>query len=174
MQLVAVAAMTRDRLIAKDGEVPWNHPADVAQYKRRVADSPVVLGRTTFEDMYPEPPGSRQIVLSRSLDGHESPTVTVVGDVEAALEAAAATGADRVYVLGGGQVYDAFLPHYDEMVLTVVADVVDADGDVTVFPDWDRDEWRRTRVDDAAEGFRIEFWARARTDAEAEADADEE
>jgi len=157
--LIAVAAMTEDRIIANESGVPWTHPADVRQYKRRVADSPVVVGRRTYEEMRPDPPGRRQIVLSRSAPTYPGETVTVADGVETAL--AAADGADTVYVIGGGQVYESLLPYYDEMVLTVVDDEIEATPGTIRFPAWDRSAWTRTRTDDSVDGFRIEFWSRA-------------
>jgi len=160
VKLIAVAAMTEDRIIADDAGVPWDHPEDVRQYKRRVADAPVVVGRTTYEGMRPDPPGRRQIVLSRSSPTYPEETVTVVDGVEAALDTAAATGAETVYVIGGGQVYEAFLPHYDELILTVVEDAVDTTAGARFFPAWDRSAWTLTHTDDSFDGFRIEFWER--------------
>lgn len=158
MTLVAVAAMTEDRIIADDSGVPWDHPEDVRRYKRRVADDTVIVGRTTYEEMRPDPPGQRQIVLSRSVSDYPEETATVVGGVDAALAAADESG--TTYIIGGGQVYEAFLPHYDEMVLTVVTDDVAATPRARSFPAWDRSAWTRTRTDDATDGFRIEFWTR--------------
>lgn len=161
MDLVAVAAMTQDRIIAKDGELPWDHPADVEQYKRRVSNAPVVVGRKTFEDMYPDPPGARQIVLTRSGTDADLASTTVVGDVPGALEVARDFGTDRTYVVGGGQVYVLFYPHYDEMVLTVVKDVVEATGaEITRFPEWDRSKWVRYDRDESYSGLHIDFWRR--------------
>lgn len=159
MNLIAVAAMTEDRLVAHEAGVPWHHPEDVRQYKRRVADAPVIVGRTTYEGMRPDPPGRRQVVLSRSVSAYPEATASVVDGVEAAIETATATGAETTYVIGGAEVYEAFLPHYDRMVLTIVADEVDPTSGARFFPAWDRSAWTRTRTDDA-EGFRIEHWVR--------------
>ncbi|AZH26049.1 dihydrofolate reductase [Haloplanus aerogenes] len=158
MTLIAVAAMTEDRIVADASGVPWDHPEDVRQYKRRVADAPVIVGRTTYEGMRPDPPGRRQIVLSRSAPTYPEATATVVDGVEAAL--AAVDEGETVYVIGGGQVYEAFLPHYDTMVLTVVEDEIEPTAEMRFFPAWDRSAWTLTRTDDSYDGFRIEFWER--------------
>jgi len=69
VQLVSVAALAENRAIGRDGEVPWPHiEADVRQYRERVAGSPVILGRRTFDSMRDHLPGSRQIVVSRSVE----------------------------------------------------------------------------------------------------------
>ena len=98
MRLVSVAALAENRVIGRDGEVPWPHiEADVRQYRERVAGSPVILGRRTFDSMRDDLPGSRQIVVSRSVDAVDVPTAVVANGVEEALSLArdlAASAAD--------------------------------------------------------------------------------
>lgn len=102
---------------------------------------PVIVGRRTFEaiaDRLGGPlPGRTNIVLSRG-DPALPEGVVLAGSVEAALEAAEATGAATAFVAGGGSVYAQFLPLADRLVLTEV-DAAPA-GD-TRFPEWDRDAW---------------------------------
>ena len=89
MRLVSVAALAENRVIGRDGEVPWPHiEADVRQYRERVADSPVILGRRTFDSMRDDLPGSRQVVVSRSVDAVDVPTAVVANGVEEALDLA--------------------------------------------------------------------------------------
>ena len=52
MELISVAAIAGNRVLGKDGELPWpSIPADKRQYRERIADWPVVLGRRTFDSM---------------------------------------------------------------------------------------------------------------------------
>ncbi|TKX77393.1 dihydrofolate reductase [Halorubrum sp. SD626R] len=89
MQLASVAALAENRVIGREGEVPWPHiEADVRQYRERVADAPVILGRRTFDSMRDDLPGSRQIVVSRSVDSVDVPTAVVASGVEEAVELA--------------------------------------------------------------------------------------
>ena len=163
MELVAVVAMTEDRIIATEDDVPWDYPADVAQYKNRVAEHPVILGRTTYESMLPEPPGRRHIVLSRSLESVDSETATIARSPADALATAAEMDAETVYVLGGGEIYEAFLPEYDRMVISVVEYPIDHEScrRLVRFPEWDDAAWRKVSVDDSYDGFRIDFWESA-------------
>ena len=163
MQLVTVAALAENRTIGVDGEVPWSHiEADVRQYRERVAGSPVILGRRTFDSMRDDLPGARQIVVSRSVDSVDVPTAVVADGVDAALELATGiveTGAfpdDAVYVLGGGAIYDLFQPHVDRMALSHVHGAYDGD---TLFPAWDDDEWTvETEIEH--DRFTLREWAR--------------
>ncbi|WP_096393951.1 dihydrofolate reductase [Halorubrum trapanicum] len=89
MRLVSVAALAENRVIGNEGEVPWPHiEADVRQYRERVAGSPVILGRRTFDSMRDDLPGSRQIVVSRSVEAVDAPTAVVANDVETAIDLA--------------------------------------------------------------------------------------
>ncbi|WP_281194513.1 dihydrofolate reductase [Halorubrum sp. F4] len=161
MRLVSVAALAENGVIGNDGEVPWPHiEADVRQYRERVAGSPVILGRRTFDSMRDDLPGSRQIVVSRSVDAVDVPTAVVAGDVEAALdrarEAATEDGVETVYVLGGGAIYELFQPHVDEMALSHVDGVYEGD---TRYPAWDETEWEVIEETDH-ERFTLREWRR--------------
>jgi len=66
MELVSVAAVADNRTIGLNGEIPWESiPEDKEQYRSRIADDPVILGRRTFESMRKDLPGRAQVVLSR-------------------------------------------------------------------------------------------------------------
>ena len=159
MQLVSVAALAENRAIGRDGEVPWPHiEADVRQYRERVAGSPVILGRRTFDSMRDDLPGSRQIVVSRSVDSVDVPTAVVADGVDAAIERAAeiAGGDDSVYVLGGETIYELFQPHLDRMFLSHVAESYEGD---TFYPAWDPDEWT-VAAETAFDRFTLREWVR--------------
>ena len=172
MQLVSVAALAENRAIGRNGEVPWPHiEADVRQYRDRVAGSPVILGRRTFDSMRDDLPGSRQIVVSRSVDAVDVPTAVVADGVDAAIaraeEIAGEAGADDdegetrgdapVYVLGGGAIYELFQPHLDRMVLSHVTGSYEGD---TFYPAWDPDEWS-VAAETAYDRFTLREWVRS-------------
>lgn len=157
MQLVAVAAIAENGVIGQDGEVPWTLPEDRRQYRARVADSPVILGRKTFEMMRDDLPGGTQVVLTSQDRTYEESTVTVVHGVEEAIEYLDDQDVETVYVLGGATVYEAFLPHLDELFLSRVP--ARPDGDAT-FPDFDRGEWTLVE-EEPYDQFTLEHWRHA-------------
>jgi dihydrofolate reductase len=162
MEIVAVVAMTEDRIIATEDGVPWDYPEDIKQYKERVSGSPVIVGRATYQAMRPDLPGASQIVLSRSLDSIDSPTAVVAESVTDAVTVATNIGDDTTYVIGGGEIYHSLLEEYDRMAITIVENTVDpaAYDYVVYFPNWNKDQWALTATDDSFAGFRIEFWER--------------
>lgn len=115
---------------------------------------PVILGRVAFEDVLDHLggalPGRTNIVISGS-DPAVPAGVVVVDGIDAAIDAARATGDDRAFVAGGATVYEQFLPRADRMILTELHEA--HEGDVT-FPEFDDTEWRE-RDRDARDRFDI-------------------
>ncbi|TKR26155.1 dihydrofolate reductase [Natronomonas salsuginis] len=164
MQLVSVAAVAENSVIGADGELPWDSiPADKEQYRARVADSPVTLGRRTFESMLDDLPGRAQVVLSRTKREYDVETAHHAGSVEAALELgtelAASLGTETVYVLGGGRIYELFQPRVDRMLLSRVPGEYDGDA---YYPNFAPNEWLLERETEH-EGFTLEEWRHAST-----------
>jgi dihydrofolate reductase len=156
MELVSVAAVADNGVIGDGDEVPWHLPEDVAQYRERVADSPVILGRRTFE-MFEDLPGAAQIVVSRTERDWDSASVFHASGVDEAVAVTESLGADRAYVIGGSAVYELFQPHVDRMVLTRVPGEYDGDS---YFPEWDEADWRLVE-ETPYENFTVETWERA-------------
>ncbi|WP_459825523.1 dihydrofolate reductase [Halorubrum luteum] len=158
MQLVSVAALAENRVIGDDGDVPWPPiPEDIAQYRERVTDAPVILGRRTFEAMRGDLPGARQIVVSRSVDSVPEPTAVVVSDADSALAEAQRLAPDgAVYVLGGGAIYELFLPHLDRMILSHVDGSYEGD---TRYPAFDESRWTVAETT-SYDRFTLQEWVR--------------
>jgi dihydrofolate reductase len=155
MKLISVAAVADNGVIGRDDEVPWHLPEDKKQYRERVADSPTVFGRRTYE-MFDEPPGSGYLVLSRTEREYDDDNAYHAGSVEEAVEVAESLGADRAYVLGGAGIHELFQPHLDGMVLTRVPGEYEGD---TFYPEWNEDDWRLVEREEY-EAFTVETWER--------------
>lgn len=160
MELSTVAAVAENGVIGRDGELPWpSLPADKRQYRERIADWPVILGRVTFDSMRDDLPGTAQIVLSRSEPEYELESAHHVAGVDNAVATIENLGADRAYVIGGAGIYDLFQPVVDRMVLSRIPGEYDGDA---YFPEWNPDEWNRgdqVSYDD----FTLEEWIREST-----------
>ncbi|CAG9428047.1 type 3 dihydrofolate reductase [Providencia alcalifaciens] len=137
MNISLIAAMAFDQVIGMENAMPWNLSGDLAWFKRQTLNKPVIMGRVTYESLGRPLPQRVNIVLS-SQAGTETGVIWVKS-VEEALEAAKAVeGADEIMVIGGGKVYQQFLPMANKLYLTHVdAEVI---GD-THFPAYEPDEW---------------------------------
>jgi dihydrofolate reductase len=158
VELISVAAVAENGVIGRGRELPWpSIPADKQQYRDRIADWPVVLGRRTFESMRSDLPGRTQIVLSRSEQEFDIESAVHAPGVEEAIAAVADLDASRAYVIGGGAIYELFQPHIDRMMLSRVHGEYDGD---TYFPDWREGDW--TLVDSTEyDRFKLEEWVRS-------------
>lgn len=138
MQISLVAAMAADRVIGKDGQMPWHLPEELQHFKAITLGKPVIMGRRTFESIGRPLPGRHNIVISRQkLELPEG--VSLVSSPEEAL--AVAAKADEVMIIGGGEIYRQFMPYASRMYLTMIA--LEVDGD-TRFPAYEPDEWTMT------------------------------
>jgi dihydrofolate reductase len=139
MQTIIIAAVTVDRVIGNDGHMPWHYPADMRHFERTTTGHTCVMGRRTYESFPRRPLRNRtNIVLTRSVEYDVAAGVVVMDGMEAALNFAAASGALKLFVLGGARIYQEALPHVDEMILTHIP--VRVEGD-TYFPDWDEQQF---------------------------------
>ena len=67
----AVAAMSSNRVIGKNGELPWHFSEDLKFFKKLTLNSTVVMGRKTFESIGKPLPQRKNIVLSTSMQHHD-------------------------------------------------------------------------------------------------------
>ena len=136
--LVLIAAVARNGTIGDGAGLLWHLPEDQRYLRAQTMGHPVIMGRKTWDslpDKFRPLPGRRNIVVTRQPDWAASGAEAVRGLDEAI---AAAAPAERVFVIGGAQLYAAALPQASELLLTEI----DADfaGDIT-FPAWDRERF---------------------------------
>jgi dihydrofolate reductase len=127
-RLIAVVAMTADRIIGRNGTLPWHLPEDLAFFKRTTSGHSIVMGRKTYESIGKPLPKRRNIVLTRDR-AWQAPGVEVIHS-PAELFALPDLG-ETVFLIGGAEVYAAFLDLTDEMLVSHVFE--DHEGD-TRFP----------------------------------------
>jgi dihydrofolate reductase len=117
-------AQARDGVIGAGGGLPWHLPEDLKLFRERTTGSTVVMGRRTWESL-PERfrplPGRTNVVLT-SDSGWSADGALRAGSVTEVLDRR-----EPLWVIGGGAVYAAFLPHADRLVVTDVDVRVDGD-----------------------------------------------
>jgi len=144
MTISMIVAMSENRVIGADGDLPWHLPADLKYFKATTLGKPIIMGRKTFDSIGRPLPGRKNIVITRNGDWcHDG--VEVAATIEAAIAAASAVGetdaadqAGEIMVTGGAQVYTQAMELVDRMYITEVATVVKGD---TYFPDFNADDW---------------------------------
>lgn len=136
MKIALIAAMTRQRVIGRDNQMPWHLPADLKHFKQLTLHKPVIMGRKTYESMGHALPKRRNFVLS--LNPHyqlaDAEVYASLEDIFAALH-----GEPEVMIIGGQTLFDKALVLADTLYLTFID--ADIPGD-TFFPEFDRKAWR--------------------------------
>ena len=155
MEIILIAAVSKDKVIGKQGGIPWKIKEDLSFFKENTLNSPIIMGRATYESIGRPLPNRLNIVMTRSVKNTEG--VTEVTSADKAIEAASINGdSSRVYIIGGQNIYKEFLPIAHRMIITEV-DLYIKDGD-TFFPEWNISEWKEQSRDQREEnGTRFSF-----------------
>lgn len=124
-QVILVAAVDQNGAIGKGNTLPWRHRADMAHFKATTTGHVVVMGSKTFESMGSRPLKDRiNIVLTRDPSKYApQPNTFFVQHIEQALGIVDGINTDDdgtrdLYVIGGGQIYEAFVNVADKLILT--------------------------------------------------------
>lgn len=130
----AVVAMSLDRVIGRDGTLPWHYSEDLKRFKRLTLGATVIMGRNTWASIGSKAlPGRDNRVISRS----DLENASCFRSIESALEDC--TG--DVWFIGGAQLYEAALTYCNFIDVTWVPDSVTGNG-LVYFPNLDPSRWR--------------------------------
>src|ERR1700712_3875319 len=134
-QIILIAGVARNGAIGRNNALLWRLPEDLIRFKALTMGHPVIMGRKTWDSL-PERfrplPARRNIVLSRRSD-LQLAGAEVLGSLAEALAACSAN--ERVFVIGGAQIYAEALALAERLELTEIDADFEAD---TFFPAWDR------------------------------------
>lgn len=132
--LSLIVAMTKDRVIGVNGQLPWHISDDLKRFKRLTMGKPIIMGRKTLDSIGRALPGRKNIVLTRDPDSVSIPNVEIATTFQEAYELA--KEAPECFVIGGNSTYEEALPKADRLYLTLVHKYFAGD---TYFPEFDLD-----------------------------------
>jgi len=127
-----IAACSENRVIGKEGKIPWHIADDFRRFKERTLGHVIIMGRKTYESIGRPLPGRTNIVITRD-SGREILGCLVVSSFAEAFEKAGELENEEVFVIGGGQIYTEALPLADRLYLTLVHAIMDGDA---FFPEY--------------------------------------
>lgn len=138
MIISAIVAMSSNRVIGREGDLPWHLPRDMKYFKAMTMGHHVIMGRNNFASMDYRPLRGRvNIVLTRDPYFITS-SALVMHSIEEALSYAKNAGETEAFIIGGGEIYKQSMHLLDKIYLTEV--ITELSGD-TYFPEIDPDEW---------------------------------
>ena len=136
--LSIIVAISEDYAIGKDGDLLCHLPNDLKHFKELTTGATIVMGKKTFFSLPRRPlPNRRNIVLTRDTAfTHEG--IDIAHSIEE-LHTLLSTD-EKVFIIGGGEVYRQFLPLADNLEITHIHHTwEDAD---TFFPEIDPAIWQ--------------------------------
>lgn len=137
MTLSIIVAISRNRAIGIDNQIPWYLPADLKYFKKTTLGHHLLMGRKSFLSIGKPLPGRINMVLTRDAFYNAS-GILIVHSINEAIELAKQSGEEELFVIGGGEIYKQCLPLVDKLYITEVD--LEAEGD-TFFPEIDYAEW---------------------------------
>lgn len=146
-----IAAMAHNRVIGRDGQMPWHIPSDLQRFRQLTMGHVMLMGRTTCDAIGRALDGRRTLVLSRNSD-FTMPGCEVVSSLAAAL--VAAEGAEHLFVCGGEEIYRQCLPLAQRLYLTVLLEDVSGDR---FFPCFNRGAFELTHHERVQDSIDYDF-----------------
>lgn len=137
MLISLIAAMAKNRVIGKQGGIPWKIPGEQKRFKKITLGHAVIMGRKTYESIGKPLPGRTNIVITRQ-NQYRAEGCFVVQDLSRAINRCP-DDEDEAFICGGGQLYQEALPRTDRIYLTVIPREIPGD---TYFPDISATEFR--------------------------------
>jgi dihydrofolate reductase len=129
------------RVIGREGSLPWHLPEDLAHFKKLTTGHIVIMGRKTWDSLpakFRPLPNRRNVVVSRNVSGLALPEgVLGVSSLDEAIAVSRleADDSQRIWIIGGAQIYAAALPMCDEVHLTRVHGTHEGDARFPEFED---------------------------------------
>lgn len=142
-EIILIAAIGINGEIGHNNELLWHLPGDLPRFKKLTLGSPLIMGRKTFDSIGQALPGRLNIVLTKN-EQWTAEGVTITGSVDSAL-AIADNLTRNIFIVGGSQIYNLFLPLATGMELTKVFDAPVADTFFPNFSDADFKEVSRVK-----------------------------
>jgi len=162
MTISIIAAIAKNRAIGKGGDLIWHISNDLKHFKEITTNGCVLMGYNTYASLPGRKalPKRRNIILSNHIttvpEGFE-----VVSSISKALELL--KDVPEIFVIGGGMIYEQFLPMANKLYLTRIDKKFEAD---TFFPIVNYEDWELTElqvIDDDPQidcEYRFETWER--------------
>ena len=146
MSFSIIACVGKNNELGRDGGLVFSIKEDMKFFKETTMGHPVIMGDRTFFSLPKALPGRTNYVLTRHPENLPD-TVTAVTDMDAFISEYADSDTE-VFVIGGGFVYNEFLPHASVIFLTEVDASVDAD---TYFPEFDKSLYDREVIRESSQ-----------------------
>ncbi|PID88015.1 MAG: hypothetical protein CSB06_02820 [Bacteroidia bacterium] len=138
MKISIIAAITQNNGIGKNNDLLCHLSEDLKRFKKLTMGKPVLMGRKTYESLPFQPlPGRENIIISHQKN-LQFPGAKISNSLDEAL--ALCKNAPEIFVCGGAQIYELFIPYADSLFLTKILQDFEADA---FFPEINYQNWQQ-------------------------------
>ncbi len=139
-ELILIAAASKNNVIGLNGKIPWHIPEDLRRFKDLTLENSIIMGRKTFESIG-KPLINRENIVLTSRKDYCSEGIIISDSIEKSL---ALASKEKIYVIGGEQIYRQFMPIANTLELTRVHHIYEGDA---FFPRINSKEWLLSKND---------------------------
>lgn len=140
MTLSAIVAISKNRAIGKDNQIPWYLPNDLKWFKKNTMYRHIIMGRNTWESLGRLLPKREHVVITRDMF-YVATGCLIAHSIQEAIDLAELNGEQEAFIIGGGKIYEQTHAKWDKLYLTEVD--LECEGDV-FFPELNPNEWKTT------------------------------
>lgn len=143
MTISLIAALSKNRVIGINNDLPWRLPDDMKYFFQTTKAHTVIMGRKNYDSL-PEKfrplPNRVNIVVTRQKN-FNAPGCTIVNSLESGIELANTGNEEEVFNIGGAEMFKLGMPFTQRMYLTEIQTELTGD---TYFPEVNKSNWKET------------------------------
>ena len=155
--IIGIVAVNRKGAIGKRGKLPWHYSSDMNVFRETTTGHAVVMGRKTWLTLGKPLKNRLNIVLSRDSTIEPDESLLVLTDIDSVISLNNSLTTD-LFVIGGAQIYSAFLPYIEKWIVTEVPLTVS--GADTFMPESYLDGFKRVDSKPLDEGLVVKFYSK--------------
>lgn len=137
MTISIIVAISENRAIGINNQIPWYLPADLKYFKKTTLGHHILMGRKSYLSIGKPLPKRTNLVLTRN-PFFTATGITVIHNLEEGIEIARSSGEEELFIIGGGDIYRQSIDLVDRLYITEVD--IQTEGD-TFFPEIDLNKW---------------------------------
>ncbi len=137
-----IAAMSLNRVIGRNNQIPWHIPGEQQRFKRITWGHPIIMGRKTHQSIGKPLPGRPNIIITRQKN-YTAPGCIVVNSLEQALQSCPLHEV-AAFIIGGEQIFRLALPITDQIYLTAIQQQIEGDA---FFPTFSLADFKQVRME---------------------------
>lgn len=147
MIISIIVAIAKNGVIGKaKGEMSWHVKEEFQHFKNTTFGFPIIMGRKTFETLDKPLKGRLNIVVSKNKSYKTTfEEVVIKQSIDEAVDYCKSINPEKVFIIGGGEIYKQAISFADEMVITFMK--FEAEGEVK-FPKINNDDWTIEKIGD--------------------------